>query len=107
MESVNILSYIRNRCSGLNNDLFENHISVSSKCSCGYVKEDAFHYLFVCPLFIDERTEMLRSLEVNSLPNDIDSLLNGNSMLTQENNTVVFKLVHKFIKKTKRFDDQR
>ena len=37
-------SRLRNNCSNLNYDLFKNHISSSSSCSCSDVPETVFHY---------------------------------------------------------------
>ena len=38
---------IRNNCSDLKSDLFRNHLSADSSCSCGNDNEDASHYFFL------------------------------------------------------------
>ena len=39
---------LRNKCSGLNLDLFNNHVTNSPSCTCGHFIESAEHYFFQC-----------------------------------------------------------
>ena len=45
------LARIRNHCSNLNADLFNNHLKSSAVCACDHPCEDAEHYFFCCTLF--------------------------------------------------------
>ena len=94
---------IRNKCSNLNHDLFQNHIVNSPYCSCGEYDETAFHYFLKCPKFNNERADMIHSLHLNDLPIDINSLLYGNDRMTVLKNRKLFEIVENFIKKSKRF----
>ena len=94
---------LRNNCSNLNYDLLVNHISFSGSCSCGDVFETAYHYLLVCRNFITERENMFHLLDTNSLPRDINCLLFGSETLTEESNCMIFEIVQKYIKETRRF----
>ena len=46
---------IRNKCSNLNNDLFNNHLSPTPLCVRCQETEDAEHFLFICPNFTEHR----------------------------------------------------
>ena len=46
---------LRNKCSGLNGDLFRNHIRNNPLCDLCDVVEDAYHYFFQCGKYTDER----------------------------------------------------
>ena len=46
-----ILCRLRNGCSSLNDDLFNNFISNSSRCSCGASVESAAHFFLACTLY--------------------------------------------------------
>ena len=39
---------IRNNCSDLNRDLYQNHLTNDPSCSCGNDNENALHYFFEC-----------------------------------------------------------
>ena len=94
---------LRNNCSSLNYDLFTNHISSSPDCSCGETHETSFHYFFECPNYDNERLRMMTSLDSNAFPKELNVILNGCENLTVRENEVLFEIVQKYIKETKRF----
>ena len=94
---------LRNKCSNLNHDLFTNHISLTEKCACNANHETTFHYFFECVNYTNERMTMLRSLHQFSFQTDLNTILFGDSMLTDEQNDIIFSIIQTFIKQTKRF----
>ena len=54
-------SRIRNKCSNLNNDLYQNHHQDSPLCDCGRSIEDAEHYFFRCERYNNERVNLFRA----------------------------------------------
>ena len=52
---------IRNKCSNLNNDLFNNHLSPTPLCNRCQETEDAEHFFFICPNFTEHRITMFHS----------------------------------------------
>ena len=93
---------IRNRCSNLNNDLFFNHLRDNPDCSCGRGMEDADHFFFKCPLFINQRITLFTSTR-NFHPLNADKLLFGIDSLSDDDNSTLFLEVQTFIKNSKRF----
>ena len=49
---------IRNKCSNLNSDLFNNHISQNPGCTCGHLLGDDDHYLFNCTRYTEPRLKL-------------------------------------------------
>jgi hypothetical protein len=47
---------LRRNCSSLKYDLFRSNIITDSRCVCGYIREDASHFLLNCRLYIEQRT---------------------------------------------------
>ena len=90
---------LRLGCSSLNNDLYNNFISLTNKCLCGE-REDAKHYLLECPRFTIERNRFILTLPYHI---DVHTLLYGNRLLDNEANCHIFKCVQEFILKSKRF----
>ena len=93
---------LRNNCSNLNNDLFHNHLNNTPFCSCGNFIEDAEHYLFVCPKFVEERIIMFHETRTFH-PLNVDKLLYGMDNISIADNSKLFKSVQTFIKSSKRF----
>ena len=60
----------------LNNDLVNRHLSTDPKCSCGYSKETAEHYLLHYPNYFNIRTKTI--LTFPSSRTNIRTLLYGN-----------------------------
>ena len=50
---------IRNNCSNLNDDLFNNHLKPTAACDCGFESEDAEHYFFLIVIVIDSSSNGL------------------------------------------------
>ena len=54
---------LRRNCSSLKYDLFRSNIIKDSRCVCGYIREDASHFLLNCRLYIEQRTILFNFLE--------------------------------------------
>ena len=102
--NVNIKhAQLRMLCSRLNHHLFLLHVVESPSCACGNVCEDINHYLLHCPLYIEERTEML--LQIRNISTvDITSklLLFGSDQFDFDTNCKLFGIVHFYIEYTGR-----
>jgi hypothetical protein len=97
-------SRMRIGCSKLNSDLyFHLHVIDNPSCSCGNENEDPYHYFINCPHYIDIRCDLFSAISAFTDVN-INTILFGNSMLTTEQNEVVFDAVHLFIIRSERFD---
>jgi hypothetical protein len=94
---------LRNNCSNLNGDLHNNHLRDDPYCSCNNNEfENASHFFFSCPNYREQRLELfIQTREFHPL--NINILLFGNTDLTYEQNSILFKAVQQFIKDTKRF----
>ena len=99
-----IQTRIRHNCSALKADLYRVNICDSPCCECG-MNEDAFHYFFICEKYENQRREMFASLL--NLPIltglNLQLLLWGDVYLPTDINEFVFRIVHKYIKDSKRF----
>ena len=91
---------LRLEMSNLNNDLVNRHLSADTKCSCGYSKETAEHYLLHCPNYSNIRAGTILTLPIGLT--DIRTLLYGNLDLRLLENKHIFLTVHEFIKLSKR-----
>ena len=94
---------MRNNCSNLNLDLFNNFLRPDSFCSCLQEPENAEHYLFKCHKYNDQRMELFQKLRTYH-PLSVELLMSGNSNLTEEDNQTIFEAVHNFIRTSSRFD---
>ena len=101
--TLNIIhSKLRMKCSSLRAHLFSLHVADSPQCICMSGIEDCFHYFFQCPLYNVERVKLLSNAQ--RLCNvSLNSLLNGDDLLTLEDNLVLFEHVECFIYETERF----
>ena len=61
--------------SNLNNHIVNRHLSTDPKCSCGYSKETAEHYLLHCPNYFNIRARTILTLP--SSRTNIRTLLYG------------------------------
>lgn len=96
---------LRTECSALNQHLFRRNLIPSPNCTCGEVESNN-HFLLVCPRFNLHRAEMLTKIRQYTPPDVIVSaklLLQGDTNISVENNTCIFKEVQTYIKKTNRF----
>ena len=92
---------LRLQMSDLNFDLFNRHLTENQSCACGHPFETAEHFLLLCPNYHDIRRDTLMQIEDNYL--DIQILLFGNRSLGTHQNEFIFKKVHEFIRRTRRF----
>ena len=83
---------LRNQCSNLNKDLFDNHLKLSSACDCGSDVEDAEYYFFKCSIFTGQHTALFRSTR-QFHPLNINMLLYGSERLSDDQNVNLFKAV--------------
>ena len=93
---------LRNKCSGLNGDLFRNHIRNNPFCDLCGVVGDAYHYFFQCRKYTVERQVFIDTVR-GFHPLNINMILNGNVNWNTEVNVVLFRAVHRYIHTSKRF----
>ena len=89
---------LRLEMSNLNNDLVNRHLSADPKCSCGYSKETAEHYLLHCPNYSNIIARTILTLPSSQTNINIRTLLD----LRLPENKHIFLTVHEFIKLSKR-----
>ena len=94
---------IRNNCSNLNLDLFNNFLRPDPTCSCQVEPKNAEHYFLICHKHTIQRLVLFNSLRI-FLPLRLETLLYGNPNLTDAENKTIFESVHIFIKNSNRFD---
>ena len=82
---------LRNHCSNLNLDLYNNHIRDSPLCDCLRNVESAEPFFFECTRFVVQRTVLFNSTR-QFHPLNISTLLNGNKGLLLESNFNIFIL---------------
>jgi hypothetical protein len=93
---------LRMGCSKLKSDLFYNlHVIDDPLCTCGQ-RETAEHFFLHCPKYMELREQLIYKIDCVE-PVTIDTLLYGNKDLSRNDNLEIFRIVHLFIKKTKRF----
>ena len=88
--------------SNLNSDLHKRHLTNDPSCACQYPQETSEHFLLYCPLYNQHRVNTISNLPPNQI--SIHNLLHGNNSFSLQTNTEIFKIVHKFILLTKRFE---
>ena len=93
---------IRNVCSNLNADLYNNPLRENGNCDCQTGIENAEHYFFHCHLFQNQRITPFRETRQYH-PLNAKTLLIGKENLIESDNLIIFTSVQKFIKNTKRF----
>ena len=78
---------VRNNCSNLNLDLFNNFLRPDSFCSCLQEPKNAEHYLLKCYKYNDQRMlfQKLRTYH----PLSVELLMSGNSNLTEKDNQTI------------------
>ena len=91
----------RTGCSALRYYLYNRNLVSDALCHCGTI-ENNFHFLLECRRYNVMRREMLQTVSRFA---DVSErvLLYGDSNLSDTDNELVFKAVHKYIKQTKRF----
>ena len=99
-----ILNQFRNSFSFLNYDLSKVDIVNDAACSCSAPREDAFHYLFTCPNYVEIRRIMMNNLNwVQTSDLNLNLFTCGSDDLTYEEHINIIKHVFNFIKSSKRF----
>ena len=68
---------LRNKCSGLNSDLFRNRIRSNPLCDLCDVVEDAYHYFFQCRKYSVVK-QVFNDTVRGFNPLNIKKILNGN-----------------------------
>ena len=77
---------LRRNCSSLKYDLFRFNIITDSRYVCGYIREDASHFLLNCRFYIEQRTVLFNYLHHHNFWNDIRTVLFGDSQKDQAQN---------------------
>ena len=93
---------LRTGCSSLNYHLFLKNISNTSLCRCGSV-ENPEHYFLHCPNYNLIRADLVSSVSRVCNVVTIDILLYGKPSLPYDSNVSVFRSVHDYVEKSKRF----
>ena len=94
---------IRNNCSNLSNDLYHNHLKPRPLCNCNLEIENAEHFFFRCPKYVNERVKLFHETR-DFHPLNINLILFGDGNISLESNTTIFRSVQNYIKHTSRFD---
>ena len=93
---------LRNRCSDLNYDLYNNFLRENPFCSCSESAETAEHFFFQCNKYDMQRLTLFQKTR-QFHPLNANSLLSGNENISYNDNTTLFNAVHEFIKSSNRF----
>ena len=99
-----IHTQLRHGCSKLNYDLFRVNLAQSPKCTCGNHSENAEHFFIYCPLYRDIRLDMSYIFNRHASTFNVGLILYGDNSLSNEVNEILFKAVHSYILKSKRFE---
>ena len=94
-------TWLRTECSSLNFYLHRRNLVPSPNCVCGAIENNK-HYLLDCHRYVNARDEMLNII-IRYSNVTVDILLFGNTDLPVHINEEIFKAVHAYIRKTKRF----
>lgn len=101
---INIIhTRLRHMCSSLNADLHRVNIKPSPACTCGNPIEDSIHYFMECNFYNEERIELFHNLRNYEIT--IELILAGDCNLTLNQNTEIFRYVHSYIRRTRRFNE--
>ena len=93
---------LRTNCSSLKYYLYHKGIIDNPNCDCGSLETNN-HYLFECNRYNAIRVDLINEVSEFYTPT-LNSLLFGNLALSDEANELIFKSVHKFIRRSKRFE---
>ena len=93
---------IRNECNTLNSDLHQIFLLINPFCNCNLEIENAEHYFFRCPKYLNERTRLFNETRTFH-PLNLDILLYGVVVMSLDDNMSLFKSVQTYIKDTGRF----
>ena len=100
-----VLTQLRCSASTLNYDLYRVNILSDPSCRCGSDREDSNHYFLECSKYANIRNRLFQNLQWLPIycPVNLELLTFGNSLLTNEQNELVFKHVFEYIKGSERF----
>ena len=95
-------SRIRIGCSKLKFDLCYNlHVVDDPICACGHV-EDANHFFLTCPNYVNIRLDLFNVVSIFTEVK-LTTLLEGDPILTEEQNKIIFDAVQTYIIASERF----
>jgi hypothetical protein len=97
-----ILARLRMNCSKLSKHLYDMHIIEDQSCECGHESEDADHFFFECPNYVNQRA-VFGTIDP-SITISTKTFLYGDKTNSNTDNTTLFRVVSDYIIKTKRFD---
>ena len=93
---------LRTNCSSLRYYLYHKGIIDNPNCNCGSLETNN-HYLLECNRYNAIRVDLLNEVSEFCTPT-LNSLLFGNLALSDEANELIFKSIHKFIRRSKHFE---
>ena len=96
------MAKLRMRCSNLNGHLHTMKIVDSPACSCGFINENEFHFLLVCPLYNTPRVT-LQNAKLHIAPFNLRTLLYGDDNLDFTETKRIITETLRFINDSKRF----
>jgi hypothetical protein len=97
---------MRNDASNLNLHLQQHHLSDRPSCThCNDPCESSSHYFMHCPLYNIHRQQLVDSFNKLNLEFTIQTILYGSETSDYNQNVKLFRAVHSFIKRSKRFDN--
>ena len=88
-------------CSPLSADLHDLNIIDSSRCDCGYLQENVFHFFFVCPQYTHIR-HLFHNIHP-SIQQNVKHFLKGKVAAPKSLNVQLFEIVLEYIKLSNRF----
>ena len=90
------------QCSNLNGHLYSIKMIDSPACSCGFVNENEFHFLLVCPLYNRPKVTLQTAMG-HIAPFTLRTLLYGDGNLDLTENKRIITETLRFINDSKRF----
>ena len=97
-----IMAKVRMQCSNLNGHLYTMQIIDSPACSCGFVNENEFHFLLVCPLYNRPRVTLQNAMG-HIAPFTLRTLLYGDDNLDFTENKRIITETLRFTNDSNRF----
>ena len=97
---------MRNDASNLNLHLQQHHLSDRPSCPhCNDPCESPSHYFMHCPIYNIHRQQLVDSFNKLNIEFTIQTILYGSETSEYNQNVKLFRAVHSFIKRSKRFDN--
>jgi hypothetical protein len=94
---------LRVRNANLNDNLYAKGMADSPECTCGQTEETTEHYLLNCPMFTEERRNMMAKIPRGMIVTP-ELLTHGNRDLSSAINSKIALAVQEYLKETTRFD---